>query len=449
MMREAETILDEALQILGDCKVQGGEVYLEDHTVFSVGVASGKIESLETQDVRGAGLRLFDRGHVAFSYTSDVSAEGLREAALMARSLLALSDPDEANRLPETDAVSAPEPDIHDPLLARVDPQEKIGVARRMEDAARAADARVTRVRLSRYTDVIGCVGVAGTAGLRRIWPFTRAYASIELNAEQGSDMQSGYYADFAIRFTGLDPAHVGREAARHAAQKLGATRTPTRRANLVLDPSVAASLLESIAPALYADNVLKGKSLLGPRAGQAVAAAKVTLLDDGRLPGADHSSPYDAEGVATRATMLIEGGVLKGFLHSAYTSVRMKCAPTGNASRRSFLSPPRISPSNLYLHPTGIARETLMAEAGNGIFITEVMGLHTIDPISGDFSLGASGLELRAGRLEGPVDRIGIAGNVLDLLRSIGGVAGDVRLMPGGGAGSSTLLADISVSGT
>jgi PmbA protein len=450
--READGTLDGALAAIKGMKGAGapaGEIFLEDYSVFSVSVADGRIESLETQDVRGAGLRLFDRGRFGFAYTADLSADGVRAAIEMARGLIARADPDDANRLPEADESATPEPENFDPALARIDPQEKIRLARRVEESARATDPRVTRVRQSKYTDVSGRVEVASTNGLRRSFPFSRAYASIEVNASQGSELQSGWYGDFAIRFTGLDPAAVGREAARRAVQKLGAERTPTRRANLVLEPSVASSLLEAISPALRADNVLKGKSALGSRVGQQVGSPKVTLLDDGRLPGGDHSGPYDAEGLATRCTLLIEGGVLKGFLHSSYTSLRMGAAPTGNAFRRSFKSPPHIGSSTLYLQPTGVAPQTVISDAGDGIYITEVMGLHTIDPISGDFSLGASGLALRGGRPETPLDRIGIAGNVLDLLKSIAGVATDLRFMPGGGAGSTTLLMDIAVSGT
>jgi PmbA protein len=179
------------------------------------------------------------------------------------------------------------------------------------------------------------------------------------------------------------------------------------------------------------------------------VGSHRATILDDGRLSGADHAAPYDAEGVATRCTLLMEGGVLKGFLHSTYTSVRMGAAPTGNAWRSGYMSAPHISPSTLYLQPTGLSREALMMEAGDGVYVTEVMGLHTIDPVSGDFSLGASGLTLKGGRTDAPVDRIGIAGNILDLLKSIAGVATDLRPMPGGGAGSSTLLTGITVAGS
>lgn len=448
MTHDVDGVLDAGLHALRS-QGESGEIFVEDHSVFAVSVAAGRVESLETQDVRGAGIRVFSSGRVSMAYTADTTPDGLAEAVRMAVALLPRCDPDDANRLPEADSSSSPEPEIFDPAVTRIEPQEKIRAAKRMEEAARAHDPRVARVRQSRYTDVTGRVGVANSAGLRRAWPFSRAYASIELTAEAGPEKQSGWFADFSIRQGGLDTAAVGREAASRAVAKLGAERTPTRRANLVLDPVVTSSLLEALAPALHADNVLKGKSLLGPRLGTEVGGPRLTLMDDGRIEGGDRSAPYDAEGVATRSTLLIEGGVLKGFLHSSYTSIRMAAAPTGNAFRAAYTSPPRIAPSTLYLKPTGQTAQALMAQAGDGILITEVMGLHTIDTISGDYSLGATGLLLKDGQPGRPVDRIAIAGNLVDLLRAISGVGTDLKLMPGGGAGSTVLLADVSVSGT
>ncbi|MFQ5720087.1 MAG: TldD/PmbA family protein [Acidobacteriota bacterium] len=448
-MHEQDELLDRGLQVLRDTKAGQGEIYVEERTVFRAGVAAGAVESLETQEVRGAGLRLFHDGRVAFGYTADLSVEGLARAAAMISDLLTVTEVDEARCLPEMDESSSPEPDCYDASLARVDPQDKLSLARRVEETARAQDERIKKVHRSQYTDVIGRVGIAATGGLRRCWSFSRVYASIEVVAEQGGESQSGFNEEFAVRFSALDPMHVGREAVRRALQKLGAERTETRRANLVLDPVVTASLLEAIAPALCADNVLKGKSVLATRVGREVAGPRVTLLDDGRHPCGDRSASYDGEGVATRCTLLIEGGVLKGFLHSSDTSIRMGTAPTGNTYRASFRSPPRIAPSTLYLESSGVSRDDLLREAGDGLCITEVMGLHTIDAVSGDVSLGASGYSLASGRPGKPVDRIGIAGNLLDLLRSIRAVATDRKFFPGSSAGSSTLLAGISVSGT
>lgn len=448
-MRDLDDLLDRGLSAVTSAGPGEVEVYVEERAVFRVTVAGGEIESLESQELKGAGLRLFNEGRVAFGYTTDLSEEGLASAAAGARDFLSCSDPDESNGLPEPDESSSPEPDNYDAMLMRIDQRQKLSLARRVEEAARGFDKQVAHVRQSLYTDVLGRIGIANSGGLRRTWPFSRAYASIDLTAEKNGETQSGWNSEFGVRFSSIDPAHVGREAARRAVQKLGAERAPTRRYNLVLDPVVTASLMDAISPVLHADNVLKGKSLLATRMGQEVGSSRVTLLDDGRIDGGDRSAAYDAEGVATRCTLLIDGGVLKDYLHSSYTSMRMGTPPTGNSYRTSFTAPPRIAPSTLSLQPTGMDRDQLLAEAGDGIYITEVMGLHTIDPISGDFSLGAAGLTLSQGRPDRPVDRIGIAGNILDLLRSIASVANDRRFVPGSGAGSSTLLTDITVSGT
>lgn len=447
-MREFDELLDRGLAALRDAGGYQGEIYIEERHVLRLAVADTALESLETQEVRGAAVRLFHEGRSGFAFTSDLTQAGLTQAVSMAKDLLACTDPEESIALPEIDESTTPEPENYDASLGRVDVQDKLSLARRVEEAARAADKRVTKVRQSLYTDVVGRVGIASTGGLHHSWPFSRVRASIEVVATHEGVSQSGYNEEFAIRFSALDPVHVGREAARRATQKLGAESVPTRRANVVLEPVVAASLIAGIAPALHADNVLKGKSILGSRLGREVAGPRVRLLDDGRLAGGDGSAAWDDEGVATRCTLLIETGVLKGFLHSSYTSVRMGTAPTGNVFRRSFSAPPRIAPSNLYLEPTGISREDLLVQAGDGIYVTEVMGLHTIDTISGDFSLGAAGTTLKNGRPDKPVDKIGIAGNLLDLLGSIQAVATDLKCVPGGGAGSSTLLAGITVSG-
>ncbi len=446
--REFDDLLERGLECVRDLRSGDGEVYLEERSVFRLAVADATVESLESQQVRGAGLRIFHEGRIGFAYTTDLTDEGLRRCAGMAKDLLGVSDPDEGNVLPEQDASPSPEPDNYDPTLARIDTQDKLTLARRVEEAARATDPRVSKVRQSLYTDVVGRCGIANTSGLRHAWPFSRVRAAIELTAEEGGRLQSGYNEEFAIRFSALDAAHVGAEAARRAVQKIGARTPATRRADVVLDPLVAASLIDAIAPALCADNVLKGKSVLASRLGRECAGSRVRLIDDGRLPGGDRTAAWDDEGSPTRCTMLIDSGELKGFLHSSATSIRMGAAPTGNAFRRSFTAPPRIAPSNLYLEPTGQTRDDLLARAGDGFHITEVMGLHTIDTISGDFSLGASGVALRGGAPDGPVERIGLAGNLLALLGSIQAIATDLRCVPGGGAGSSTLLGGITISG-
>ena len=131
------------------------------------------------------------------------------------------------------------------------------------------------------------------------------------------------------------------------------------------------------------------------------------------------------------------------------YSALRMKASRTGNGQRSTYLSPPRIGTNTLYLKPTGINRKTLLGMVATGIYVSEVMGLHTIDSVTGDFSLGAVGWEMEQGEMIRPVQRMGISGNVRDLLDSVSAIADDVRLFASGHAGSTALLEGISISGT
>jgi PmbA protein len=447
-MNDAPALADRAVSILSEMKLQG-DVYLEENLISTVGVSSGKVESLEMKEELGVGLRVFEKGRVGFAFTADLSPEGIRRVASAARSLATFTDPDNANRLPPPEQASAPDPDGGDASVARTEAYRKVALARAMEEAARGVDPRVTKVGEARYSDIVGRVEVRSTTGVSRGASFARIYGVIDLVAEEGKEAQSGCAHDFSLKLSGLDPFKIGREAARRALAKLGGSRAATRRADVVFDPEVTANLLETLSAALSADNVLKGKSFLAGRAGEEVASPAVSLVDDGRFPGGYRTFPFDGEGVPTRRTALIEGGRLRGYLHSAYTAARMGAEPTGNGSRSSFMGPPRIEPTTLYLIPSAAGREEILASVKEGILITELMGLHTVDPITGEFSLGAAGHHLAGGEVGASVTGIGLAGTLEDLLKQVATVGSDLRLFAGSTAGSTTLVRDLSVSGT
>lgn len=447
-MSEVKAVADRAAEILSETRISG-EVYVEESIIASVAVSSGKIESIEFKEERGAGVRVFDSERIGFAYTSDLSPEGVRSAARSAKGFAAHTDPESANVLPCPEPSALPDPDTGDLGLAGMETYRKVALARAMEEAARAVDPRVTKVRQARYMDVVGQVEIRNTGGQSRGASFGRIYGWIEVAAEQAGESQSGTASDFALKFAGLDPFRIGREAARKAIGKLGGARAATRRADVVLDPEVTGHLIEAFSPAFFADNVLKAKSVLAGRLAQRVASSEVSIVDDGRFPGGDRTFPFDAEGVPTRRTVLIEGGTLRGYLHNWYTSTRMGVSPSGNAFRSSYMAPPRITPTMLYLVPSAATREEILGRVEDGFLISEVMGLHTVDPITGEFSLGASGHALRKGVIAEPVTGIGIAGSILEFLAGVAAVASDLRLLTSGTSGSTTLIRNLAVSGT
>jgi len=159
-------------------------------------------------------------------------------------------------------------------------------------------------------------------------------------------------------------------------------------------------------------------------------------------------SAPFDDEGVPTGRVVLIENGTLNGFVHNTYTAAKENISSTGNSVRpNSFRSGPEVGTTNFYIQPGLSDREKLIGEISRGLYVTDVMGMHTADPISGDFSVGVSGLWIENGEMTRPVKGAAVAGNIVDFLTNVDCVANDIRFFMG--TGSPTIrVSDITVSG-
>jgi len=246
-----------------------------------------------------------------------------------------------------------------------------------------------------------------------------------------------------------LDADAIGKRAAQRALEKLGAKPFPTQKLPVVLDPWMAMSLLGAISPLFSADSVLKGRSLFAGKVGERVANTRVTIVDDARRKGGLRSAPFDGEGVATTTRILVERGVLRGYLTNLKTARKMSSAPTGNARRGSYASPSRIGPSNFYIEAGTDDPAALVRGLERALAVTSLLNLHTIDPVSGEFSLGASGTYLERGAPVHPVQGITIAGNLTHLLSSVSGVGTDLTFGSGGIGSPTLVIAELSVGGT
>jgi PmbA protein len=445
---EHDKVLGLALGLLEKSGVDGGEVYFQDIHESSASVVDQRIESVEAKQERGLGLRVFREGRTAFSFTPDTSPEGIHKAVDRAVAILPHVDREPEQEVPEGEPFSFSLKN-EDPRLPEIGVDQKVDMARRIESCALRFSSRVKRVRDSRYSDVWGGCWLANTAGLRAGYTMSRAFGSIELAAIEKEENQTGYSSGFGLGIEDLEPDAIGIEAASRAINKLGAEPVTTRRTDVVLDPEVVCGIFGALASAFHADNVIKGKSLFKGWVGKRVAGPMVTLIDDGRIPGAVNTGPIDGEGTPTRRTVLIDEGTLTGYLHNDFTARKMNTPRTGNAQRGGYLSSPHIGTNTLLLRPTGVSRKTLLGMVAKGIYVSEVMGLHTVDPISGDFSLGAVGWEMEHGSMVRPVQKMGISGNVRDLLNSITAVGEDLRFFASGNSGSTLLLEGISISGS
>lgn len=416
------------------------EAYLSRGTEFTVKVFAGQVESLVSAESRGVGLRTLREHRVGYAYTSDTDGLALDELVDEALRNGRYNHPDEANVLPDPEPIEDL-PGMFAPELARLDPQRKVDFALEMERVATSLDPRVRRISDAVYSDGAGHVELANTRGLNAAFDRTVAFAMIDAIAEQDGERQSGFAFTYGRDLDALDFAGVTREAVDNATGLLGARRVPTARVPVVLHPHAGAMILGVIGSSFSGDAVLKRRSLLAGKVGQPVAASGVAIVDDARLPDGLASRPFDGEGVAARRVELVKDGVLTGYLHNTYTARRSGVQSTGSAVR-SYKSVPEVGVTNLVLLPGRVSRQALLARVSNGLHVEQLHGLNTVNPVSGDFSFGLAGHWIRDGRLAEPVRELTVAGNLMGVLKTIVGVADDLRFrFAGGFCGCPTVL--------
>ena len=184
-------------------------------------------------------------------------------------------------------------------------------------------------------------------------------------------------------------------------------------------------------------------------REGEQVAGAGVTLREDPTRPEALGASSYDSEGVPTRRVDLIDAGRLLGYLQNTYTGRRSGVATTGSAVRGGFKSTPGVGARALYLEPGPLGPDEILTSVPAALYVQAVSGLHSgTNPVSGDFSVGAEGLLVRDGELTEPVREVTIASTLQRILLDVGEVGSDLTWLPGGGAGLTLLINEMTMSG-
>jgi PmbA protein len=309
------------------------------------------------------------------------------------------------------------------------------------------AAATVSRVRKATYAERRWRRGLVTSAGFEGVKEGTSFSFGGTILARRGEDTAIASEWVGARDFSGLKAATALEEAAGRADALLGGGSIPTGRQAAVLHPSVAVEMLSVFASALSGEMVAKGKSRLAGKVGEAVAAEGISVVSDGLLAGGYDSEPFDDEGTPRGRRFLVEGGVLRGFLLNRKAASLLGLPPSGDGGRGDYRGLPGISPANLHVAPGSGDAVSLMRQMGSGIWIVDVLGAHTMDPVSGTVSLGAIGFVVEGGAPVRPFRGVTVAGNLFDLLRGVRLVGADLRFY--GGAGSpSLLLEQVDVAG-
>src|SRR5438093_927211 len=348
---------DLAGDILADAKKRGataGDVVMVESDSFFVTVRLGEVEKISQAQEKRLGLRLFFGSRPTSASTSDISKQAIErlveDTVQMTRATA--QDPHSGLPAPEELAREISDLDLLDDESRSVSVEEKIQMALETEKVALDFDPRITNSEGAEFSNQSGRIIYASSQGFSGEYQGSTFGHSVSPVAKSNGSMQRDYWYSSNRKFTRLEsPTSVGEKAARRVLRRLGARKVKTCECPIVFDPEIAASLLRSLSSAISGYSLYKGASFLIGRLGSQIASELVTVIDDGTIPGALGSRPFDAEGLPVRRKVIVEKGRLQSYLLDTYSGKKLGMASTGNASR-SVGEPPGVAPSNFYLTP-------------------------------------------------------------------------------------------------
>ena len=410
-----EDLLGEVVDAALRAGADAAEAVFAERAALSVGVRLGALEEVEREESRDLGIRVFLGSRQASVSGSDVSVDGRRRLVerVVAMARLAAEDPwaglAAADRLargptPNLDLYDAEEPD----------PEQLEARARASEEAALAVEG-VTNSGGGMASWSRSSWRLATSAGFSGAYRASTSSLSAQAIAGEGSGMEQAgeWRATRWIRDL-PSPEAIGAEAGRRAVASLGARKLASASAPVIFENRLSASLLGPFIGAVSGPSVARGVSFLKDKLGERVFAERITLTDDPHRRRGLGSSPFDDEGVGNRPMEIVRDGVLTTWLLNSSSAKQLGLQTTGHAAR-GLAGPPGVGVGNLTMSLGDKDLEGLMRDAGSGLLVTSMFG-PSLNPNTGDWSVGCSGAWFEAGEVAYPVTEITVAGNLIDI---------------------------------
>lgn len=419
-----------AEQLVKKCLAKGAdaaEVYVASSRELNVSVRNGDVETVQEAATSGVGVRVFVGGRMAFSHCNEVAEPALDAAISSAIAFARTTTADPSNVLPADSGATAVD-GLYDPAIAGVPMDAKIDLAKAVEKLA-MRDPRITKSAGARYGEEDAEIFLANSNGLSKGYRSSGCGFGVSVVAVKGDVQSPGGESCSRHFYADLRPAaDVAARAAQNALELLDPRPLRTQRAAVIVDPDVARAILDGLVAAINGETVLQGASFLGAMLEQPIASGLFTLIDDGTRPRGLASRPFDGEGVPTQRRVIVDRGVLKGFMYNTIVAKRAGVKSTGNATRGGYASLPGIGPHNVSMAAGTTPPAEIVQATKAGLWLKDVTG-YGINPVNGNFSGGASGLWIENGKVVYPVRGLTIAGTAKAMLNGIDMVGRDVDL--------------------
>ncbi len=398
------------------------EVAISDDREFSLDVRLAEIENLVEANSRAVALKVIKDKKTAFAASSDLNKETLRRLIKNAIARAELANEDECAGLPlffsEKKDIAALE--LFDPEISELEPDKKIGLALETEHIA-LKDKRITNSHgASLVTNEVLTV-LANSRGFAGSYLQTFCSLSLGLQAGGTDDKAEDYWFSTERFFRKLEPPEsIASRAVERTVRLLNPRKIKTQAVPVIFEPQMTAWLLGFLFACVSGVAVYQKATFLAGRIGTRIGNKRVTVIDDGLMPGRLGTRPFDTEGVACQKTTVLDKGILRHYLCNTYAGRKLKLPSTGNADGAS------VSPNNFYLIPGSLSPQEIIASTERGFILTRTIG-HGLNPATGDISRGAFGLWVERGEVVYPVAEVTVSGNLETILKNIEAVGNDL----------------------
>jgi PmbA protein len=399
-----------------------------------------ELDVFTSSDEAGYSLRVLKGKSQGFAYSSSFDEKSLYETISKAKELAEITSSDEANgfleELEDTEKI-----EYFDTSATKISPIEKAEKSIYLERLVKEKDERIKRVRSSSFSETIFEKGIFNSFGIEILEKGTIYSAMVSAVAEENGDSQIAWSYTASRFLEDLELESIADEATFTALSLLNSTTIKTKVMPVVFSPYVSAQFLSTFSSAFTGDALIKDKTLFKGKENKSVASELITIIDNGRLKKGLATTTYDDEGVPTKENFLIKDGIFQGFLQNLYTAKKLNTNSTGNGSRSGFRTLPHVDTTNLYIENGKTPLDEILKSYDEVFYITDVMGLHTADPISGEFSVGASGIIYSKGEILRGIRGVTIADNFLGMLNKVNAVADNLKFY--GSVGSPSILVE------
>jgi len=402
----------------------------------NVSVRMGEVENIEYNRDKGMSVTVYfgkQKGHAS---TSDMSPQALADTVAAACNIAKYTAQDEFCGLADAElmATDIQDLDLHHPWDISVD--EAIEIARVCEAAALAVDSRITNSEGASVSTGTGFFAYSNSHGFTGGYSSSRHGVSCSVIAESDANMQRDYWYSTARAAEDLQSAaDIGKVAGERTVRRLNAKKIKTCQVPVLFEAPLASGLISTLISAISGGNLYRKSSFLLDSLGKQIASPLLNIYEDPFIKKGLASSPFDNEGVATKARQLVKDGVLQGYVLSSYSARKLGMKTTGNAGGNH----------NLLIQPGANDFAGLLKQMGTGLVVTELLG-HGMNMVTGDYSRGAAGFWVENGVIVHPVEEITIASNMVDMLKAIIGIGNDV-LVQGSKQVGSILIERMTVA--